>query len=369
MLAVLAGICACVALVIHQRINNNRVIEAFNTNNNRVIEAFNTNNDRIIAAFTELSGNFTELKGEFTELKGDVSGNFTELKGDVKELKGDVKELKDVVFAPLDSQKMASACALQVTIYPPSKEGNTMACGTLVRLKDGNFYALTSRHVVVNLEEPCRRKILAVTTMNNESIPVRDKETRYSGDEDLAVIPLDFTGDEVPANYCEVAEDDSEITYHAQLFGISPREEETRALYGRVLAVGKNTIKGDFHGTNGFSGTGYFFNRKVVAVHKGAGESWHLEESREEVSKEENNKEQFSKKKLLEGALKNATRGLIRAPDGKNEEEELASQFVKELGEFVRYESRNPEAVAVKAYLAHEGLKKNASTLELCSKE
>ena len=368
MLAVLAGICACVALVIHQSIDNNRVIEAFKTNNDRVLAAFTdlkTNNDR---AFTELMGNFTEL---FTELKGHVKelkGDVKELKGDVKELKGDVKELKDVVFAPLDSQKMASACALQVTIYPPSKEGNTMACGTLVRLKDGSFYALTSRHVVVNLEnKACRRKILAVTTMNNESIPVRDKETRYSGDEDLAVIPLDITGGEMPANYCEVAEDDSEITYHAQLFGISPREEETRALSGRVLAVGKNTIKGDFHGTNGFSGTGYFFNRKVVAVHKGAGESWHLEESREEVSKEENNKEQFSKKKLLEGALKNATIGLIRAPDGGNEEEELASQFVEELGNFVRYESRNPEAVAVKAYLAHGSLKKNASTLELCS--
>ena len=60
MLAVLAGICACVALVIRQEI------------------VVKTNNNRVLTAFTELSGNFTELKGDVKEL----SGNFTELKGE-----------------------------------------------------------------------------------------------------------------------------------------------------------------------------------------------------------------------------------------------------------------------------------------------
>ena len=56
---------------------------------------------------------------------------------------------------------------------------------------------------------------------------------------------------------------------------------------------------------------------------------------------------------------------MIRAPLG--DEGKLASAFVTELGEFVRCEARNPDAHAVKAYLAHDGLEENARALPLCS--
>ena len=87
----------------------------------------------------------------------------------------------------------------------------------------------------------------------------------------------------------------SELLFHAEFCGISTREKETRALHGRVLAINDNIVKSDFQGTNGFSGTGYFFlNRKSRF---GSRQSWHLEEMWEgEIGKENVDKEDFSKK-------------------------------------------------------------------------
>ena len=342
------------------------------TDDNKVLAAINGLKESLTERLDSLEGNFTELKGNVNErldsLQADFQGNFTELKGNMYERLDRIEEL---LSAPFNSQKMARMCAVAVTVGPPSKEGNDRACGTLVRLNDGNFYALTSRHVVIDGANGCRRSVLKVMTMDNKNVPVLENEIKYSKKNDLAVIPLDVTIEgQVPAKFCEVAQDDSESLLHAELFGISPREKETRALHGRVLAVKDNIVKGDFQGTNGFSGTGFFLNRRVVAVHQGAGQSRpDLEELWEgEIGEEDMNTEEFSKKTLLNKRLENATMDMIRATLG--DEGKLASAFVTELGEFVRYEvrnPRNPEVYAVKAYLAHDGLEENVRALPLCS--
>ena len=345
------------------------------TDENNVLAAINGLKESLTERLDSLEGNFTELKGEFTELKANVSERFDSLEESFTErldsLEGNVSErldrVEDLLLAPFESQKLARMCAVSVSISPPSKEGNDRACGTLVRLNDGNFYALTSRHVVIDSDNGCRRRVSKVTTIDDKNIPVLENEIKYSWKDDLAVIPLDFAieGQE-PANFCEVAQDDSELLFHAELFGISPREKETRAVYGRVLAFDGNIVKGDFQGTNGFSGTGYFFNRKVVAVHKGAGQSRHWEELWEgEMGEVDMNNEEYSKKALLNKRLENATMDMIRAPLG--DEGKLAAAFVTELGGLVRYEARNPEAHAVKAYLAHDGLQENIGALPLCN--
>ena len=341
------------------------------TDDNNVLAAINGLKESLTERLDSLEGNFTELKANVSERFDSLEESFTER---LDSLEGNVSErldrVEDLLLAPFESQKLARMCAVSVSISPPSKEGNDRACGTLVRLNDGNFYALTSRHVVIDSDNGCRRRVSKVTTIDDKNIPVLENEIKYSWKDDLAVIPLDFAieGQE-PANFCEVAQDDSELLFHAELFGISPREKETRAVYGRVLAFDGNIVKGDFQGTNGFSGTGYFFNRKVVAVHKGAGQSRHWEELWEgEMGEVDMNNEEYSKKTLLNKRLENATMDMIRAPLG--DEGKLASAFVTELGKFVRYEvrnARNPEAHAVKAYLAHDGLEENARALPLCS--
>jgi len=62
------------------------------------------------------------------------------------------------------------------------------------------------------------------------------------------------------------------------LVGVSYREKGIVGLHGRILEISNDTIGeylADLGGTHGFSGTGYYYQGKLAAIHCGQGEFIH----------------------------------------------------------------------------------------------
>ena len=87
---------------------------------------------------------------------------------------------------------------------------------------------------------------------------------------DLALIPL-ATPVEETLPLCNIGKAD-DLDYWDELVGFKavPKRATEMFLNAFIRELNPNQVVGTFPGTNGYSGVGYFSNRALVAVHKGA---------------------------------------------------------------------------------------------------
>ena len=270
------------------------------------------------------------------------------------------------------SIEAARNCSVSVTVFPPSEDGNTMACGTLVGI-NGLPYVVTNAHVVYDTNRKCEREIVQIQTLDGRTVPLQPDLILKHRRKDLALIPV-HEGAKEWLTFCSISRDSVRLGDH--LVGIAHREKGQHFVSGDVRQ--KDTkrsgcVSGNFPGTNGFSGTGYFHKSVLYLVHVGADSFTHFgtsgwdepvaefDDDEGVFESESHNDFEFSKSKTVYDTLHSSIMDLNRNSTVN------ATAFIDSLRGYLYLHYRNPLSRGVEArYVLELDKYETLSGTELC---
>ena len=290
-------------------------------------------------------------------------------------MKNESKKMYEILTDRPESARLAEQCSVRMKVFP-AKSSNDVACGTLVKI-DGEKYVITNQHVVVSATDGCRRKLLRVYVNGGNNVTVNNDDIFIHISVDLALVPVVDPNDEF--SYCSLPDPGTRVLPSEQFvaFKADTKPGTTQFFDASVRELYPDYIVGNFAGTNGFSGLGYFVNRRLAVVHKGIS----LFEGSKTTNEFEGGNEELPYARMHRQGISDRLYEMVTTPVNpsffslgeKNRRNEILNttigSVVSEIESFMQYHARNARAEGVYASDIRLPSSRRRSQLPMCDEK
>ena len=325
--------------------------------------------------FTAMDQRFTAMDQKFTAKFTAMDQKFTAMDQKLDTMKNESKKMYEILTDRPESARLAEQCSVRMKVFP-AKSSNDVACGTLVKI-DGEKYVITNQHVVVSATDGCRRKLLRVYVNGGNNVTVNNDDIFIHISVDLALVPVVDPNDEF--SYCSLPDPGTRVLPSEQFvaFKADTKPGTTQFFDASVRELYPDYIVGNFAGTNGFSGLGYFVNRRLAVVHKGSS----LFEGSKTTNEFEGGNEELPYARMHRQGISDRLYEMVTTPVNpsffslgeKNQRNEILNttigSVVSEIESFMQYHARNARAEGVYASDIRLPSSRRRSQLPMCDEK
>jgi len=270
--------------------------------------------DKIIAEISQIKIELSQTKNELSLTKNELSQTKNELsqtKNELSQIKSDNSKFREIHEVTSDEKTipLTYSSSVIVEIEPVSALNNSLGSGTLITL-DEKLYISTCRHVLINTQKNCKRRITSIRTYK-EIVSINPENVYFpnSLEVDAALIEVkpEWT---TKTNMTAVRVSENNVSIFSKLWGTTYRE---KGLVGvppcHIVELDSNQEKRQHQsncgGTHGFSGMGYLGNEILRCIHTGEGEITHMDPKLTRGDKLTQSDNEFSSWSSLEQKAKN----------------------------------------------------------------